>query len=126
MTHLHRVREQAPPYVHSRVIEGHTNRGLLLGSWMAIGGGGTQLRVERGGSPGNPDWVFDAWIARLAQGEEGGTFHGEPTGEFGVGVARSFGSARARWQPGILVEPGFGHIHSWNVQLRVSASEIRR
>jgi len=122
MTHLDRVREQAPPYVHSRIIEGHTERGLVLGSWMATGGGGMQVRVERGGTLGDPEWTFDAWVARLAQDEEGGTFQGEPTGEFGFGAKRTIATKRGRWQPGILIEPGFGHIHSWNFQFRVSAA----
>ncbi|HMC56741.1 MAG TPA: capsule assembly Wzi family protein [Gemmatimonadaceae bacterium] len=126
MTHLSRVREQAPPYVHSRIIEGHTQRGLLLGSWMAIGGGGMQLRVNRRGPTPAAGWFFDAWVARLAQNQEGGTFDNEPTGEYALSANRYFATARARWLTGLLVEPGFGHIHSWNVQLHVSASALKR
>lgn len=32
-----------PPYIHSQVIQGHTNRGLLLGSPEAYGGAGWRL-----------------------------------------------------------------------------------
>src|SRR5204862_44696 len=103
MTHLSRVREQAPPYVHSRIIEGHTQRGLLLGSWMAIGGGGMQLRVNRRGPTPAAGWFFDAWVARLAKNQEGGTFDSEAAGADALAAHRYFATARARWLTGPLV-----------------------
>lgn len=38
--------EPVPPYIHSEVLQGHTNRGLLLGSPEAYGGAGWRIALD--------------------------------------------------------------------------------
>ena len=44
--HLNHVREQAPTYVHFPVVQGHTQRGQLLGAASAYGGGGMTVAAD--------------------------------------------------------------------------------
>jgi hypothetical protein len=46
ITHLDRVREQAPAYVHTRALQGHTQRGQVLGAPSGYGGGGSTVALE--------------------------------------------------------------------------------
>jgi hypothetical protein len=52
MTHLAKVRVQVPFYIHSRMRQGHTHRGQLLGSPAAYGGLGHHLALDRFNSAG--------------------------------------------------------------------------
>lgn len=47
INHLDAVRNQEPPYVHSRIRQGHTHRGQILGSPAAWGGEGLSIGVDR-------------------------------------------------------------------------------
>lgn len=47
MGKLHPTRAQAPWYVHGVRVQGHTERGQLLGSAGGFGGGGTTLALDR-------------------------------------------------------------------------------
>jgi hypothetical protein len=47
MGKLHPIRPQAPWYVHGVRVQGHTQRGQLLGSAGGFGGGATVLAVDR-------------------------------------------------------------------------------
>lgn len=45
ISHLNQVRDQAPLYIHASLIQGHTQRGQLLGAPAGYGGGGTTLGI---------------------------------------------------------------------------------
>jgi hypothetical protein len=46
ISHLANVRQEAPPYVHTPVRQGHTQRGQLLGAPSGFGGGGALVQVN--------------------------------------------------------------------------------
>src|SRR6476469_10516372 len=46
ISHLSRVRWQAPPYIHFPIILGHTQDGQLLGAPSGYGGGAAALHVD--------------------------------------------------------------------------------
>jgi hypothetical protein len=52
ITHLSRVRGEGAFYVHTMVRQGHTNRGLVLGTPAAPGGGGMLIALDRYGTRG--------------------------------------------------------------------------
>jgi hypothetical protein len=52
ITDLNRLRGQAPPYVHTRALQGHTQLGQLLGAPSGYGGGGTTVALEWVGPAG--------------------------------------------------------------------------
>jgi len=47
ISHLVRVREQSPIYVHTGLRQGHTHRGQILGSPAAYGGAGAEIAFDR-------------------------------------------------------------------------------
>lgn len=62
-----------PIYQHSSVRQGHTNRGLLLGSPEAFGGAAVRLTHDRYTSKGRTSWIFERalrldYIAAAAAG----------------------------------------------------------
>jgi len=46
ISHLDRVREQAPPYVHTPIVQGHTQIGQVLGAPAGYAGGSTSLALD--------------------------------------------------------------------------------
>lgn len=46
VTHLDRVRSQAPPYIHTPVRQGHTQLGQILGAPYGFGGGNTVVALD--------------------------------------------------------------------------------
>ena len=46
ISHLDQVRHQSPAYIHSFVVQGHTQRGQLLGAPTGYAGGGASLAVD--------------------------------------------------------------------------------
>lgn len=46
VSHLVRVRNEAPPYIHTPVRQGHTQLGQLLGAPDGYGGGGTTVALD--------------------------------------------------------------------------------
>jgi hypothetical protein len=46
VSHLERVRSQAPPYYHTSVVQGHTQAGQLLGAPTGYGGGSTTVAMD--------------------------------------------------------------------------------
>lgn len=46
ITHIQMVRPESPPYVHSPVVQGHTQRGQVLGAPFGYGGGGVLLATD--------------------------------------------------------------------------------
>ena len=120
ISHLDRVRLQRPPYVHSPILEGHTLRGLLLGSPNAIGGGGLTLRVERG--PWQDAWRFDASVIGLAQDREGGTWRGRRSGQYTIAIGRDLARRQRLWSALVALQPAYGAVQSSNLYLRMAVS----
>lgn len=56
ITHLARVRGEVPFYIHSPIIQGHTELGQVLGAPAGRGGGGTDLGVDIYTTSGR--WTF--------------------------------------------------------------------
>jgi hypothetical protein len=46
ITDLNRVRAQSPAYMHSPILQGHTQRGQVLGAPSGYGGGGMELAAD--------------------------------------------------------------------------------
>ena len=46
MTDLNRVRAQSPAYMHSPILQGHTQRGQVLGAPSGYGGGGMEIAAD--------------------------------------------------------------------------------
>ncbi len=120
MSHLKRVRTQQPPYLHQDLIEGHTLRGLVLGSPVMPGGGAVTVEVERG-TPGR-SWGAIAEVARAAQNEEGGTWNGERVGYYTLGVRRELLRGATRWFGELRMQPGYGDIPGTNFSLALRAT----
>jgi hypothetical protein len=59
MGKLHPTRSQAPWYVHGVRVQGHTERGQLLGSAGGFGGGATTIALERLGKTGSTGFRWD-------------------------------------------------------------------
>jgi hypothetical protein len=51
-TDLNRVRVQLPAYTHSPIVQGHTQRGQILGAASGYGGGGATIAVDLYGRGG--------------------------------------------------------------------------
>lgn len=112
LSHLARVRGQTPVYTHALIAEGHTHRGLPLGSPALVGGGGLELQwVRRSASD---TWTATAGVLRLAQNVEGGTWNGKATGYYSVGLGRETFRWHHRWNTAILLQPGFGDVPGVN------------
>jgi hypothetical protein len=47
ISHIDRVRPQSRLYQHAQILQGHTQRGVPLGSGAILGGGGTVIGVDR-------------------------------------------------------------------------------
>lgn len=117
LSHIARVRSQAPIYTHGTVLEGHTHRGLTLGSPMVPGGGGWTLSVER--RRGASSWRLQTAYVAVAQNGEGGTFSGDPTGYLSISAERGFNRGGTPWGTAIDVQPAFGDLRSANLTLSV-------
>lgn len=46
VTHLQKVRDQSPPYIHSPIVQGHTQIGQVLGAPAGYAGGSTSLALD--------------------------------------------------------------------------------
>jgi hypothetical protein len=120
LSHLARVRAQAASYVHSAIIEGHTLRGMTLGAPALPGGGGVLLSWER--RRGTASWTINASVQRQAQNVEGGSWDGDATGIYSIGVRREFLRAGTRWSSETRIEPGFGDVRGTNVGVSMRLS----
>jgi hypothetical protein len=118
-SHIIRVRAQTPPYQHLNISEGHTLRGLPLGSPIMPGGGGLTFDIERRFAHGA--WGFLAEIARLAQNGEGGSKNGEMTGYYTLGARREFQARGTAWWTELRLQPGYGDVRGTNVAVAIRA-----
>jgi hypothetical protein len=124
ISHLVRVRTQAEMYVHTPVAEGHTNRGQLLGSSAALGGGGVRAELAR--LYGTEAWTFGAEIRRTAHNMEGGNYNGRPTGAYSVTVERVGSVEHALLSTRMTLENGFGWQAGLGMRLGVSLRGVPR
>ena len=116
-THLARLRGQASMYEHTRIVEGHTHRGMVLGAAGIMGGGGFSGEWQRTDAA-QRSWIVGAQILRLAQDPtEGGVISGRPTGYYSLEVGRELERRGGRWRSTLRVEPGFGDVRGVNVGL---------
>ena len=105
ITHLSRVRGQSPMYVHDVVIEGHTQRGKLLGSPAVLGGAGNAIVLSRHTVAGV--WKGALRAEHVAQNQEGGSWNGRQLGFTALELSRTIydrkadftigGGFRANW-----------------------------
>jgi len=88
ITHLALSSNQAPWYVHSTELQGHTNRGQALGSSAAYGGGSGLLALEGYDSRGR--WRLSWERAQSGQPRVPAPdmFLGDVTHSFGASVLR--------------------------------------
>lgn len=122
ISHLSRVRPELPAYTHHVLVEGHTHRGLVLGSSAALGGGAlSAIFDQRGAASG---WTLVAEVVHDAQDDEGGTWLGRPAGHFSFGLAREVIRGQRSWTWDARVQPGFGDIPGANFQLTLSADGL--
>jgi hypothetical protein len=66
ISHLSRVRPQGPPYVHSPILQGHTQAGQLLGAYGGYGGGATVIAVDWFGRSGRRTVSWRRWLREPA------------------------------------------------------------
>jgi hypothetical protein len=116
-----------PPYLHHRTRQGLTNRGQLLGSPAAYGGGGATLAFDRYSERGRSTLAFERqmvldWLP--AQSIEGGVPDAEV--RFGLRAERTRMRGNQEWMIGIApsytlnrnLEAG-RDLFNLNVQIRV-------
>lgn len=86
ISHLVRRREEALIYTHFTLVEGHTERGQILGSPAVFGGAGYAAGwTTRSATAG---WSVMARSENTAQNHEGGTWDGQPVGVHSLEVSR--------------------------------------
>lgn len=115
LTHLARVRGEAPIYIHGAAGLGHTFRGQPLGSSAAIGGGGFLLAHDRIGLTQSLTVVAE--VQSVAQDQEGGSFQGRRAARAAFQVIRN--RTTGGWMPGwsVRVEQGTGFDRRFNLTL---------
>lgn len=120
ISHLERVRGQGAAYTHAPVFEGHTLRGMTLGSPAVPGGGAISAQFEQRSQQGS--WSFLGEVVKRAQTSEGGTVDGVATGYCMIGFGRELQAGRQRWSSQIQLQPGFGDVPGTNILLLLRLS----
>ena len=115
------MRGQSPAYIHSPLVEGHTLRGLVLGSPAIPGGGALSAQYERRSA--RASWSVLGEVARRAQNAEGGTLNGLATGQYTIGVGRGVQVGKRRWNAQALWQPGFGDLPGTNVSFGIGLAK---
>jgi hypothetical protein len=92
MGKLHPTRAQAPWYVHGTRVQGHTERGQLLGSAGGFGGGSTTLAYDRFGKSGKTSLRWD----RLMRAEQLGSNNDQLPEPGAADVMHALGIDRTR------------------------------
>jgi hypothetical protein len=93
-----RLRDEGPMYTHTGIVEGHTERGQLLGSPAVYGGSGYHVDLLRRSINGG--WRATLASEYLAQNEEGGTWNGTPVGYYLLGLSRIVNAGGAEYTVG--------------------------
>lgn len=112
MSHIDRVRDQAVVFTHSTIVEGHTHRGLPLGSASLPGGGAMRILYRRSHAS-RPWWVLSG-VTRAAQNREGGSWSGRTSGWLTVGAGMEAPLARQRLRADVRLESGHGVVAGMN------------
>ena len=110
ISHLVRLRSETAIYVHTQIVEGHTERGQLLAAPAAFGGGGYSIEFSRRRALGG--WTAAVRSDAIAQNGEGGTWNGAHVGFHSVEVARVWSAKRAEYTVGANTQIG------WNALAR--------
>jgi hypothetical protein len=108
LTHLAFARLQSPWYLHGPVRQGHTNRGQVLGSAAAYGGGARVLVLERYDKRGR--WRVE-W-ERLQLGQNVSQF--APSDLFQNDVAHSVGMSLLRLGRRVDVDVAIAGVYEFN------------
>jgi hypothetical protein len=105
ISHLARLRDESPMYVHIPIVEGHTLRGQVLGSPAAFGGSGFVIIVDRYAR--NAVWHGALRSEHVAQNGEGASWNGTQVGFTQLELSRTSlyqrveltygGAARVNW-----------------------------
>ncbi|MGZ8412200.1 MAG: hypothetical protein ACXW05_05670, partial [Gemmatirosa sp.] len=117
ITHLQRVRPQSLFYVHSALLQGHTNRGQVLGSAAVRGGGGAVVGFDTYDPRGRTRLELHR-IARLAPVAEGAS----TPEELDVQYAASY--ERLRFRAGMDLSLGATAIWEINRDFRGDAFNL--
>ena len=116
ISHIKRVRVQAPNYVHTIVREGHTSRGQPLGSSAVLGGGGLAIGFDQISDARS--WMIQGGMRRSVQNQEGGVWNGQLGGRYSLRGARSLCAARTCSTLEMEVERGYGLERDTNLAFR--------
>ena len=118
ISHIQRVRDQAPVYIHTALTEGHTFLGQPLGSSAAIGGGGVTAIVEQ--IEAQRSYSAEASLRRSVQRYEGGTWNGRLSGFYGLSLSRKEIDKNRTGSWSIGADYGFGFERGVNLTLERS------
>lgn len=123
ISHLAQVRDQAPVYIHGLISEGHTARGLALGSPVMPGGGAFSIVVNRISE--TEGWSIGGEIAHGPQSREGGSYNGRVSGYYSLSGTREFGVGKRWWTLQGRIQPGYGDVPGTNLGVAVRVAESR-
>ena len=118
ISHMARLRGEAPIYIHGSAGLGHTSRGQTLGSVAALGGAALTVAFDQIGEVASTTW--QAEVRNVAQDQEGGTYQGRLASVFSARVNRMFGRNRMVSGWGASLEQGTGFAKHLNVSARIS------
>ena len=118
ITHLQLSRAEAPFYVHGSALQGHTQRGQVLGSAGAFGGGAALVAFDRWTPRGR--WTV-SWT-RLMRGERFGTSNLPQPLE--ADVAHALGVEALWLRRGLDLTAGLTGVHEYNRDFAGDASNV--
>jgi hypothetical protein len=108
ISQLGRFRGESPMYIHDPIVEGHTQRGKLLGAPAAFGGSGYALVWQR--TRNEEGWSAALRSESIAQDEEGGNWNGSHVGFHWVEVTRRTQTSSAEWTLGVNARLGWNRL----------------
>jgi hypothetical protein len=106
ISQISRLRSTSAMYVHGQVVEGHTQRGKLLGSPAAFGGSGYALNWER--RTAARGWNATLRSERLAQDTEAGIWRQRHSGFRTLELSRLQATDAGEWTVGTRAQIGWG------------------
>lgn len=106
ITALGRLRGESPVYIHNELVEGHTERGQLLGAPAAFGGSGYAILWRR--VKAHDGWGVSLQSESIAHDKEGGNFQGSHVGFHSIEGSRLLMTDRGEWTVRGKVRFGWG------------------
>jgi hypothetical protein len=108
ISHLQQGRPQAPFYTHSGAnSHGHTQRGQVLGSVGAYGGGASSLAVDRYYPGGRRTFRWDRIVRRTRLNEYGLPVRGGADVTHAIGIERSRFTSASEWTTSLTIVKEF-------------------